>query len=89
MLQKSRFWLPDNRNRNHANRAGSYFCGHGMVDFSDSEAAEVIEAENANGYFTVNMCSFHYRDYRSDKSIGKPFYIKDVPVQERHNKLTN
>ncbi|MGA7691928.1 MAG: hypothetical protein WCA61_06455, partial [Nitrososphaeraceae archaeon] len=63
----------------HNNSTGKIYLG------CDSEAAEVIEAENANGYFTVNMCSFHYRDYRSDKSIGKPFYIKDVPVQERHN----
>jgi hypothetical protein len=28
----SRFWLPDNRTNNHANREGSYICGHGMVD---------------------------------------------------------
>jgi hypothetical protein len=26
-----RFWLPDNRNCNHANRAGSYFCGPSII----------------------------------------------------------
>jgi hypothetical protein len=50
-----------------------------------SEAAEVIEAQNADHYFTVNMCSFHYRRYRSDESIGELFHIKDAPVQQRHN----
>jgi hypothetical protein len=54
------------------------------VQGCNDRAAEAIAAENENadGYFTVNMCSFHYRDYRSDTSIGKPFYIWDVPVQQ-------
>jgi hypothetical protein len=51
----------------------------------NTEAAEVIEAQNADGYFTVNMCTFRYRRYRSDESIGDPFHLKDVPVQQRHN----
>jgi hypothetical protein len=51
----------------------------------NDQAAEVIAAENTDGFFQVAMCSFHYRDYRSDGGIGKPFYIKNVPVQERHN----
>ena len=55
------------------------------VQGCNDQAAEVIADENADGYFTVNMCSFHYRDYRSDESIGKPFNIKNVPVRERQN----
>jgi hypothetical protein len=30
-MYDGRFWLPDNRTNNHANREGSYFCGLGMV----------------------------------------------------------
>jgi hypothetical protein len=55
------------------------------VQDCNDQAAEVIAAENTDGYFIVNMCSFHYRDYRSDEGTGKPFYIKNVPVQQRHN----
>jgi hypothetical protein len=41
----------------------------------DDKAAEVMAAENADGPLTVNMCSFHYRDYMSDESIGKAFNL--------------
>jgi hypothetical protein len=59
------------------------------IEGCNDEAVEIItaeaRAENSNSFFQVAMCSFHYRDYRSDSSIGKPFNLKDVPVQERHN----
>jgi hypothetical protein len=65
---------------------GSKICD---IDGCKYESAEIITAEsgaeNSNSFFQVSMRSFHYRNYRSDESIGKLFYIKDVPVQERHN----
>jgi hypothetical protein len=59
------------------------------IEGCNDEAVEIItaeaRAENSNSFFQVAMCTFHYHIYRSDKSIGKPFNLKNVPVQERHN----
>jgi hypothetical protein len=49
------------------------------------KAAEIIAMENEKEFFTIAMCSIRYEDYRSDSSLDKPFNLKDVPVQEKHN----
>jgi hypothetical protein len=57
------------------------------IEGCNDQAAEVItyESETSNDCFGVNMCPFHYSDFMSDESTGKPVNIKNVPVQERQN----
>jgi hypothetical protein len=51
----------------------------------NNQATEVIPAQNADGYFTFNMCLLHFSEYRSKESIGKPFNLKGRPVRGRYN----
>jgi hypothetical protein len=48
-------------------------------------ATEIIQAQNADGYFMINICSLHHTKYRSDKRLGKPFNLKGGPVRGRYN----
>ena len=51
----------------------------------NDEATNRVDAENADGYFSVNMCRFHYKYFRADESLNKPIHVKDVPIHERNN----
>jgi hypothetical protein len=59
------------------------------IEGCNDEATEIITVEsedkNNDEFFQVAMCSFHYRDYRSDEGLGKPFNLKGVVVQHRYN----
>jgi len=47
----------------------------------NNEATEIIKAKNGDETETVNLCSFHYQDWKSDKSIEKEFILKDELTQ--------
>ena len=50
--------------------------GCDVFDCND-EAAEIIKTKDDYGeYSIVNLCSFHYQYYESDKSIEKGFTLK-------------
>lgn len=55
------------------------------IEGCNRKAAEIIPMQNEKEFFTIAMCSFHYEDYRSYASLDKPFNLKGVPVQEKHN----
>jgi hypothetical protein len=50
----------------------------------NNEAKEIVMFENGDGFFIVDLCTFHRQDYRS-ASIGKPFNLKDVVIQGLYN----
>jgi hypothetical protein len=49
------------------------------------EATEIIAAESKSRCLSVRLCSFHYRYFRSNESLGKPINLKGIVVQERFN----
>jgi hypothetical protein len=53
------------------------------IEECNNKAVETVIFENGDGFFIVDMCAFHHSKYRSDMTIGKPFNLEGVAVQEQ------
>ena len=55
------------------------------IEGCNNKAEETVMFGNNDGFFIVNMCTVHHREYRSDVNIGKPINLEAVAIQEHFN----
>jgi arabinogalactan endo-1,4-beta-galactosidase len=56
------------------------------IEGCNNKATDIITSQSKTTYCIV-MCSFHYRDFYAEESVGKHFNLKDnVFEQHKHSK---
>jgi hypothetical protein len=55
------------------------------IEGCNNKDVETVMFENNDGFSIVNTCTFHLREYRSDRILGKPINLENIAVQQLYN----